>query len=60
MLARTTVPPPSPSLDAELAVERGHAVGQPPQAGAVRVGAAATVVEDLDRQRAVALGDADR
>ncbi len=59
MLARTIVPPFSPLLDAEVAVQRGHPVRQSPQARAVRVGATASVVEDLDGEQAVALGDAD-
>ena len=44
--------------DAEVAVESGDPVGEAVQPRAVGVGAAAPVVEDLDRQRAVALADA--
>ena len=56
---RTRRPAAGRAVDLERAVERGEPVGHPAQAGAGgRIGAAAAVVGDLDRQHAVGERDA--
>ena len=58
-LARS-VPPESPSPTLKLPSRAATRSARPLQAGAVRIGAAAAVVEHLDGERAVALDHADR